>query len=133
MWRWMGLQPNDPESWENVQSPETCDDPDVLAVYTPQFLTAAAQLGEGDMAPDVYRPPKGVRPINIFPQTGEWTPPGSHIDHAIKEHGHKTFPPAFRVATLTYLTDVDPMAVARLSGLGLATKLRGWRVAIRTL
>ena len=71
-------------------------------------MTAAAQLGEGDMAPDVYRPPKGVRSINIFPQTGEWGPPGSHIDHAIKEHGHKTFPPAFRVATLTYLTDVEP-------------------------
>ena len=108
MWRWIGLQPDNPEAWENVQPPETCDDPDVLAIYTPQFLTAAAQLGEGDMAPDVYRPPKGVRPINIFPQTGEWVPPGSHIDHAIKEHGHKTFPPAFRVATLTYLTDVEP-------------------------
>ena len=108
MWRWLGLQRDDPASWGNVQSPETCDDPDVLAVYTPEFLTAAAQLGEGDMAPDVYRPPKSVRPINVFPQSGEWEPPGSHIDHAIKEHGHKTFPPAFRVATLTYLIDVEP-------------------------
>ena len=60
MWRWMGLQPDDPASWENVQSPETCDDPDVLAVYTPQFLTAAAQLGEGDMAPEVYRRAEAV-------------------------------------------------------------------------
>ena len=108
MWRWMGLQPDNPESWENVQPSETCEDHDILAVYTPQLLTAAAQLGEGDMAPDVYRPPKSVRPINIFPQTGEWTPPGSHIDHAIKEYGHKTFPPAFRVATLTYLSNVAP-------------------------
>lgn len=108
MWRWIGLRPDDPESWKNAQPPETtCQDPDVLAIYTRQFLTAAAQLGEGDMAPDVYRPPKGIRPINVFPQTGEWEPPGSHIDHAIKEHGHKTFPPAFRVATLTYLSDVE--------------------------
>ena len=107
MWQWLDLQPDNPELWDNAQSPESCDDPDVLAVYTPQLLSAAAQLGEGDMTPDVYRPPKQVRPINIFPQTGGWAPPESHIDHAIKEHGHKTFPPAFRVATLTYLTDVE--------------------------
>ena len=47
MWGWMGLQPNDPASWENIQSPETCDDPDVLAVYTPQLLTCCRAAWRG--------------------------------------------------------------------------------------
>ena len=33
MWQWMGLQPDNPESWENVQPSETCEDHDILAVY----------------------------------------------------------------------------------------------------
>ena len=47
MWRWMGLQPDDPEAWENVQFPESCDDPDVLAVYTPQFLSRCCPTWRG--------------------------------------------------------------------------------------
>jgi len=39
---------------------------------------------------------------------GEWRLPRPHIDHAIKEHGHKTFPRAFRIAAMTFLSDVPP-------------------------
>ena len=42
------------------------------------------------------------------PPSGEWKWPGPHIDHAIKEHLHKTFPRAFRIATMTFLSDVPP-------------------------
>src|SRR5262249_10516281 len=50
--------------------------------------------------------PKHPWSLNVFPQMREWEWPKPHIDHAIKEHGHKTFPRAFRIASMVYLSDV---------------------------
>ncbi len=110
MWRNLDMDPDDPTTWATPGEYTRGDDPDMLALYTPEFLTTAAQLGEG--VPDLatYRAPGRLRPLNTYPQDGEWAPHGPHLDHAIKEHGHRTFPFAFRVATMTYLNDVEEHA-----------------------
>ena len=105
MWRLLGVSPNDPASWAEVpRGHSPFDSPELLALYTPEYLAAAAQLAGDD--PESFRPPRRPYAINVFPQPGPWTWPRPHIDHAIKEHGHKTFPRAFRIAAMTYLSDV---------------------------
>ena len=109
MWRCLGIDPNVPESWKSMSPdvrPGSDSDPDLAACYTPEVLVAAAHLGEGNPAAD-YPAPRRAGALNIFPQEGEWSPHAPHIDHAIKEHGHKTFPYAFRVASMLYLNDVE--------------------------
>jgi phytanoyl-CoA dioxygenase PhyH len=44
--------------------------------------------------------------IAVCPETGVWQWPAPHIDHAIREHRFRTFPPPFRIGCLIYLTDV---------------------------
>lgn len=79
-------------------------DPDLLALYTPDYLQAAAELAGGD--PASFRPPRAAYTINLFPKPGPWEWPRPHLDHAIKEHGHRPFPHPFRIAALTYVSDV---------------------------
>ena len=104
VWAGMEAKPDDPGSWPERYA-ENHDQDAVVACYTQDFLQAAAQLS-GDPV-DTIRGPKGATAITIFPSEGDWTPPSPHIDHAIKEHGHKTFPRPFRVATMTFLSDVE--------------------------
>jgi len=106
MWRLMQADPNDPYSWPERSSHQAFDSPELAACYTPAMLGAAAQLA-GD-APETFRAPQRPYAINVFPTSGEWHWPHPHIDHAIKEHGHKTFPRAFRIAAMTFLSDVPP-------------------------
>lgn len=107
MWSLLQSHPDDPASWSNATSAhQVFDSPALLACYTPQMLEAAALLA-GD-PPDSIHAPKRAYAINVFPRPGEWQWPRPHIDHAIKEHGHKTFPRAFRVAAMTFLSDVPP-------------------------
>ncbi len=107
MWRNLGMDASDPNTWASPGEYAPDDDPAMLALYTSEFLTVAAQLGEGVPDMSSYRAPRRLRPLNTYPQDGEWAPHGPHLDHAIKEHGHRTFPFAFRVATMTYLNDVE--------------------------
>jgi len=106
MWNALGADPNDPTSWEAPSKKPVITSPDhaLVACYTSQMLAAAALLAGDD--PASIQPPKSAYAINVFPQPGEWKWPSPHIDHAIKEHGHKTFPRAFRIAAMTYLSDV---------------------------
>jgi hypothetical protein len=107
IWRALGGDPNDPASWASLNhAPMASEDPAVLACYTPELLTAAAQLSDDD--PDVFRPPSRAFSLNVFPREGVWEWPDPHIDHAIKEHGHKTFPRAFRICAMIYLHDIVP-------------------------
>ena len=109
MWQELGVPPNEPETWKNA-SWETWSpiSPEIRACYTPEFLTAAMQLGEGEPDPEIYRPRNRHSVLPVFPQKGEWRSPGAHIDHSIKSHGEKTFPFAFRLAAMAYLNDVEP-------------------------
>jgi hypothetical protein len=107
MWRLSGASPTDPASWANLpRGHGSFDCPELVACYTPEYLAASARLAGDD--PATFRPPRNGYAINIFPQAGEWTWPAPHIDHAIKEHGYKTFPRAFRIAAMTFLNDVPP-------------------------
>ena len=105
MWQCMEANPNDPKTWQDGNYAQGHGHPTLCACYTPEFLSTAAALC-GDPPPSVAAP-EGALAINIFPSTTEWQLPPPHIDHAIKEHGHKTFPRPFRVATMTFLTSVD--------------------------
>ncbi len=107
MWALLGAAPDDPASWADLpRGHGSFDSPELLACYTPAFLAAAARLGSDAPAP--FRAPRSAYTINIYPRGGEWAWPAPHIDHALKEHGHKTFPRAFRVAAMTFLNDVAP-------------------------
>jgi len=107
MWRLLGARAEDPATWADLpRGHQTWESPELLACYTPWYLAAAARLA-GD-EPDSFRPPRRAYAINVFPREGEWEWPRPHIDHAIKEHGHRTFPRAFRIAAMTYLNGVAP-------------------------
>jgi hypothetical protein len=103
----LNASPDDAASWEQVsRAHQSYDSPELRACHTPSFLAAAAQLSEDPL--ETIGVPKRAYAINVFPSSGEWKWPRPHIDHAIKEHLHKTFPRAFRIATMTFLSDVPP-------------------------
>ena len=106
MWRLLGVDADDPASWAGVASAhQVFESPELLACYTPALLAAAGQLAGPE---ESFRAPGRAYAINVFPKPGESRLPRPHIDHAIKEHGHKTFPRAFRIAAMTFLSDVPP-------------------------
>jgi hypothetical protein len=107
MWRLLSLSPDDRANWPvGGLRHGTFESDELLACYTPEMRAAAAILAGEEGAE--FRAPSKPYAINVFPSPGEWTMPHPHIDHAIKEHGHKVFPRAFRVAGMTFLSDVPP-------------------------
>ena len=107
LWRVLGVGPDDPAAWpRGALAHQVSDCVELLACYTPAMLAAAARLA-GEPVSDI-RAPERAYAINVFPVPEEWTRPAPHIDHSIKKDGHKTFPRAFRVAAMTYLSDVPP-------------------------
>jgi hypothetical protein len=107
MWQVMGVRPDDPASWDAVPPSHRAYEEDALvACYTPEYVAAAADLAGEDVA--TFRFPTRGYVINLFPKREEWSWPRPHIDHAIKEAGHRVFPRAFRIAAMTYLSDVEP-------------------------
>jgi len=106
MWRLLSVDPDDTASWAGVKpSHQVFESPELLACYTPSMLSAAAELS-GDPPETIHRLGRAYA-INVFPTDEEWHWPRPHIDHAIKEHAHRTFPRAFRVAAMTFLSDVE--------------------------
>jgi hypothetical protein len=122
MWSVLRASPSDPATWAQAQGHRGLDSPEIAACYAPEFLEAAMILaGEPDGG---FRPPSRPYAINVFPSEGEWSMPGPHIDHAIKEHGHKVFPRAFRIAAMTFLNDVAPHGGGTVVWPGAHKKLR---------
>jgi hypothetical protein len=106
MWREMSADPADPSTWSAAnRNFAAVDSPEMVACYTPEYCAAAAQLAGDD--PAGFAPPKKAFIINTFPTQAEWKWPHPHIDHAIKEHGYRVFPRAFRIAAMTFLSDVE--------------------------
>ena len=104
MWDCMQAQPDDRATWPDSNYAQGHDRAEIIACYTDDFLQAAAELC-GDPL-DSTKIPGGALAINIFPSQAPWQTPSPHIDHAIKEHGHKVFPRPFRVATMIFFNDV---------------------------
>jgi hypothetical protein len=94
----------------------------VVACYTPQIMEAVQLLTEAD--PATLQAPKRPYPLHSYPVDEEWQPWGAHIDHAIKEHGHKTFPYAFRLASMLFLSDVEEHGGGTLVWKGSHKKIR---------
>jgi ectoine hydroxylase-related dioxygenase (phytanoyl-CoA dioxygenase family) len=113
MWRLIDASPTEPDAWKGRPTvAQSYDSPELLACFTSEYLATAAQLaGDGSAATPgaaSFRAPTRAYALNVFPREGPWEWPRLHLDHAIKEHGHKTFPRAFRIAAMTYLSDVEP-------------------------
>lgn len=107
LWDALHLRPDEPSAWPAASSKAAqFDSGQLLACYTPELLSAAETLAGEE--PGSFRAPSRAYAINVFPTAGEWSWPRPHIDHAIKDHGHHTFPRAFRMAAMTFLNDVPP-------------------------
>ena len=104
MWRSLDLDSNHPKGWEGMGFVHNSNDPDLVACYTPELISAAAQLSGDDAS--TLRTPSRAHTLNAFPKSSEWYLPNPHIDHSIKKDGYKTFPRAFRIASMIYLGDV---------------------------
>jgi hypothetical protein len=93
------------KSWEGLSSlHQIYEEPSLLACYTPAVCAAAATLAGDDAAS--FKPPLRAYTINVFPGKGHWSWQPPHIDHALKEHGYRVFPPPIRIAAMIYLSDV---------------------------
>ncbi len=109
MWNCMGLSILKPDDWPgSFTGSAVYSNKDLIKVYTEDFLSVAWQLSQGDLEKSNFNPPNAGFAINTFPSDEEWAPHGPHLDHAIQEHGHKTFPQPFRIASMTFLNDVSP-------------------------
>ena len=106
IWHNLGLSPNSLADWSSIPSSGGYSAPEILSCYTTDFLAAAALLCDTD--PSTIQQPSGALAINIMPQKKPWQWPNPHIDHAIKDHGHKIFPLPFRIATMTFIHDINP-------------------------
>ena len=106
MWRCLGISRDSREGWASLGTrSRMLTDPQFLACYTDEYLAAAAQLAGDDVAS--FLTPRVAYTINVVPVTGEWRCGPPHVDHANKAARHRTFPRAFRVATIAYLSDVE--------------------------
>ena len=108
LWSSLELDPGERTGWPVGAQFKRQTHPDLLACYTPTLLQAVAQLAGEDLS--TVPAPKAVTSIVGFPpvEPPEWKWPEPHIDHAIKEDGHRTFPRPFRVASMIFLNDVAP-------------------------
>ena len=97
-------------------------EPALIACYTDSMLEAAAELADEDRS--VFPAPAEAYVINSLPAEGPWEWPQPHIDHAIRKDGHRTFPRAFRIAAMTYLSDVGRHGGGTIVWPGSHRKLR---------
>ena len=106
LWDCMQARPDNPETWpDNKRYSQSHKQAEIVACFTEDYLRAASQLSGESL--ESIKTPRGATAINIFPSTEVWQNPHPHIDHAIKDHGHKTFPRPFHIATMTFLSDAD--------------------------
>ncbi len=103
IWEKLEADPSDPVTWEGKPVGSGHSSPDVTAIFTPEM----AQLVDAlcDEVHPGWQQPTSAFALNIFPQPGEWSHYGPHIDHALEKDGFLTFPRPMRLASLLYLTD----------------------------
>ena len=117
MWRLMGMDPDDPDTWSRRPEgaadfqPERglsvfngVQDPALMACVTPDYLQATARL----LGEESVHPPGAAHLQNKVPVAGKWKVPNPHVDGIPKEHMHETFPGPYRIASLVYVSDVAP-------------------------
>ncbi|MGH7213885.1 MAG: hypothetical protein ACREIT_03895 [Tepidisphaeraceae bacterium] len=93
------FDPDDPETWkpDNADT-EFFDDPDLLAVYTPELLVAAAQLcGHDPFQFPISRPQSSAFVIKLVPEPGPWRVSGEHLDGSGTREYHETWSQPWRM------------------------------------
>ena len=125
MWRMMGMDAENPDSWGHFKRPHLAGfymekmgdgkrielygvtNPDVLACCTPDYLTITKQLASRypEISHCESQQPDGIWALNQFPVSAEWKSPAPHLDGGFRDL--RLDPGTFRVTSLTYLTDVD--------------------------
>ena len=116
MWRLMGMDPNDPVTWEHkpdlaaqfqpmsgLSVLNGIQDPDIMFCVTPEYLKATAEL----LGEESVHPPESAHMQNRVPIKTQWSLPRAHIDGLPKEHMHRTFPGPYRIASLVFLNNID--------------------------
>jgi len=83
----------------------------IRACFTKELRAFAAGLARVGRP---LRKPLSVLTITVMPTARAWERPLPHIDHANKEDGHRTFPPAFRLGCIVYLSDVRSQSGATI-------------------
>jgi ectoine hydroxylase-related dioxygenase (phytanoyl-CoA dioxygenase family) len=87
-----------------LQAP--AEEPELIAIFNLHFRATAAQLAGED--PEKFAVPREPWALINFPHGNEWQWPEPHVDHALKEDKFRIFPPPFRIASISCLTDVPP-------------------------
>ncbi|MEM7245600.1 MAG: phytanoyl-CoA dioxygenase family protein [Acidobacteriota bacterium] len=105
-WECTGADPDRPNTWAGLgPHPHFLDDERLLACYDDDVLAAAAQL-VGDH-PATYARPRQTMTVNRLPiSRSTWRRLGAHLDYSLPEWHHRSLPPPFRIAAMTYLTPV---------------------------
>ncbi len=125
MWKTMGMEPDDPDSWEHVKRPFLTNfyiqnmahekrielfgvtNPHLLACCTPDYLTVLKQLAE--RYPSIphckSEHPDAIWAMNQFPISAEWKITSPHLDGYSRDL--RLDPGSFRASSLTYLTDAN--------------------------
>ena len=108
-WRVIGIDPKDPATWKATKHATFSDDPALMALYTPEFRTAVAQLASAD--PHMFsmsRVPQNAFVIAIKPEPETpWKVNGPHIDGAGNwDVPVNSFPRPWTLFAMIYLHDV---------------------------
>ncbi|MBV7334465.1 phytanoyl-CoA dioxygenase family protein [Chloroflexi bacterium TSY] len=118
MWNLMRMKPDDPQTWTQIPAEAEyhearrivifngVTDPDLLACATPEYLLATAQVIGEDV--ESLHPPQAIHTQNLLPVETERPKPHAHVDGIPREHKHRTFSGPYRVASLVYLSDIEP-------------------------
>ena len=118
MWDLMEMDAQDSATWSRLPDGahefsesrgvvifNALQDEDLMACATPAYLAAVSQLiGESVE----QHPPQAVHTQNLLQQHTEPSTPRPHVDGIPKEHTHRTFPGPYRIATLVYLSNIEP-------------------------
>ncbi len=118
MWDRMEMDPNDPGTWSTVPDGahefaesrgvvifNALQDPELMACATSSYLSTVSEL-IGENVDD--HPPQAIHTQNLLACNGERKPVKAHVDGIPREHMHRTFPGPFRIASLIYLSDIEP-------------------------
>ncbi len=121
--KWAECDPRNPKATSKEPIFRALEEEEAVAsCYTGAILQAASELVGEDVS--TFLRPNKPYPLHAYPTQDEWKPWEAHIDHAIKEHGHKTFPGAFRLASMLFLSDVEAHGGGTLVWAGSHRKIR---------
>jgi hypothetical protein len=104
--------PADPSTWraDSVDT-EFFDDPNLLAMYTPELLVAASQLSCADPFQfPVSRPQETAFVIKLLPTAEPWKVVNIHLDGTGPTVYHETFSQPYKMFAMLYLHDIEPHA-----------------------